>query len=93
MSFTIRLPWRRTFRDRVFTNARVHMDRDDFHRCEFRDCDLVYSGGKMVLVENKFFDARWCFKGKAANTLRLLKEINAMAPQIITETFCPRDAE
>ena len=58
----------------VFNHETITLDDEDFADCEFRDCRLVYSGGRPPSFSSCRFDGcDWKLDGAAANTLALLK--------------------
>jgi hypothetical protein len=55
-------------------NEVVRIDYGVFQNTEFRNCKLVYSGGRPpIMVQNRFIDCEWVFVGEAQNTIDLLK--------------------
>lgn len=60
----------------IFNLETVPLDGEMFADCEFRECRMVYSGGKPPVFDNCRFDAcDWRFDGAAANTLAHLKVV------------------
>ncbi len=60
----------------IFNLETVPLDDEVFTDCEFRDCRMVYSGGKPPVFDNCRFDAcDWRFDDAAARTLAHLKVI------------------
>jgi hypothetical protein len=55
-------------------NEVVRIDYGVFQNTEFRNCKLVYAGGRPpIMVANRFIDCEWVFTGEAQNTIDLLK--------------------
>lgn len=60
----------------IFNLETVPLDGEMFADCEFRECRMVYSGGKPPVFDNCRFDAcDWRLDGAAANTLAHLKVV------------------
>ncbi|MCF8506512.1 MAG: hypothetical protein K9G59_16510 [Caulobacter sp.] len=60
----------------IFNLETVPLDDEVFADCEFRECRMVYSGGKPPVFDNCRFDAcDWRFDDSAARTLAHLKVI------------------
>lgn len=59
---------------KTIENEIVRIDYGVFQNTEFRNCKLVYAGGRPpILVQNRFIDCEWVFTGEAQNTIDLLK--------------------
>ena len=57
-----------------FNHETVALDGESFSDCEFRDCRMVYSGGKPPAFSNcRFEGVEWEFDDAAAHTLAHLK--------------------
>ena len=57
-----------------YNHETVSLDGERFDGCEFRDCRLVYAGGKApVFNDCKFVDCEWRFDGAAGQTLDHLR--------------------
>jgi hypothetical protein len=74
-----------------FAGASMKLDDNDFVECTFRDCALVYAGGRPPTLDNcSFSNVRFKFEGPAENTVAFLK---AMASPksglqiVVRETF------
>ncbi len=68
-----------------FNHETVALDGEAFSDCEFRDCRMVYAGGKPPEFSNcRFEGVEWKFEGAAAATLAHLKLVWAVGgkPQI-----------
>lgn len=60
----------------IFNLETVPLDGEMFADCEFRECRMVYSGGKPPVFDNCRFDAcDWRFDDAAARTLAHLKVV------------------
>lgn len=60
----------------IFNLETVPLDGEVFADCEFRECRMVYSGGKPPVFDNCRFDAcDWRFDDAAARTLAHLKVV------------------
>jgi hypothetical protein len=60
----------------IFNLETVPLDGEMFADCEFRECRMVFSGGKPPVFDNCRFDAcDWRFEDAAANTLAHLKGV------------------
>lgn len=58
---------------KAFTDAILHVDGQGFLDCEFRRCDLIYSGGELPNFDGCTFDAcRWQLDAHAKRTLGYL---------------------
>jgi hypothetical protein len=60
----------------IFNHETVVLDGEAFADCEFRDCRMVYSGGKPPMFDSCRFDnCDWRFDDAAARTLAHLKVV------------------
>lgn len=60
----------------IFNHETVVLDGEAFADCEFRDCRMVYSGGKPPVFDGCRFDGcDWRFDDAAARTLAHLKVV------------------
>jgi len=60
----------------IFNLETVPLDGEVFADCEFRECRMVFSGGKPPVFDNCRFDAcDWRFDDAAARTLAHLKVV------------------
>lgn len=63
---------------KVFEKRAVHLDGEHFMDCEFRECDLIYSGGEVPAFSgSNFDDCRWLFADAAERTLAYVRTIRA----------------
>lgn len=59
--------------DQAFLSERVLMDGNEFRRCTFTDCQLVFRGEQpFVLDQCMIQDPEWVLDGPAANTIQFL---------------------
>ncbi|MDZ7685786.1 MAG: hypothetical protein U5O39_12910 [Gammaproteobacteria bacterium] len=59
-----------------FGDERVDLDGKSFHNCEFRNCELVFSGDRPpTFSDNRFVDCVFVLTGAATRTLYLLSNI------------------
>ena len=74
-------------------NEVVRIDYGVFQNTEFRNCKLVYAGGRPpIMVQNRFVDCEWIFMGEAQNTVDLLKGLAASGgglEQMVRRTIFP----
>ena len=60
----------------IFNLETVPLDGEMFADCEFRECRMVFSGGKPPVFDNCRFDGcDWRFDDAAARTLAHLKVV------------------
>ncbi len=69
----------------AYNHETVVLDGEEFDGCEFRDCRLVYSGGKAPKFGDcRFYDCDWRFEGAAGETLKHMKAVwNAGGKQVV----------
>jgi hypothetical protein len=48
--------------------------------CHLVDCDLFYSGGDFELLNVRFDNCRWHFRGQALKTIQLQQAIGMLKP-------------
>ena len=67
------------YRNHTFDDgAKVVLDDNSFVGCHFKNCVLVYSGGKPPILEsNEFSGFRFDFRGAAENTVIFLQAMAA----------------
>jgi hypothetical protein len=59
-----------------FNNQEVILDDNEFHHCNFEDCNLIYSGGKPPSLNGcSFSKVRWSFTGPAADTVAFMRAL------------------
>ena len=64
------------FIEQTFTNARIVLDYNEFERCTFITCTLVYNGnGGVGLVNSNIDNCQWVFEGPAGNTIQFMHGI------------------
>lgn len=53
---------------------RVELDGQEFLKCRFEECQMVYSGGPLPVLEGCVFHAcRFGFEGAADRTIHMMK--------------------
>jgi hypothetical protein len=57
---------------RRFERERVMLGSEHYQGCTFIECELVYDGRPVHLLDNDFEDCSWSFEGAAAATLDFL---------------------
>ncbi|HEV2747734.1 MAG TPA: hypothetical protein VGW34_10615 [Allosphingosinicella sp.] len=65
------------FEDRVYENVTVYLDGNEYYRCSFVDCRLVYQGGRVPVIQEGQGAIRcvFAFEGPAANTMTFVKAL------------------
>jgi hypothetical protein len=59
--------------EQTFNGETVNVDGNAFHRCQFVNCTVVYSGGEIPSMENCSLNGcRWQFADAAQRTLQFL---------------------
>jgi hypothetical protein len=56
-----------------FEKSTLPLDNMRFENCQFKDCDLFYSGGPVETVSCYFENIRWHFQGAAALTVEAMR--------------------
>jgi hypothetical protein len=72
-------------RDNKFRNATIRLDDQEFHKCVFDQCTIVYAGGPVVLKDNVFTDCKYAFEGAAARTIYFLQSMGLSASASLDE--------
>jgi hypothetical protein len=63
----------------TFDGNTIDLDGGEFIACEFRNCKLVYHGGRMPNIEScRFVDSQFARRGAAAETLGFLEMLKAI---------------
>lgn len=77
--------------DQVFEQRDVLLDGNEFIRCTFNRCRIVFRGtGSVVLGEPTFNDCGWYFNDAAGNTVAFLAMLYSWGPagrMIVEEAF------
>ena len=61
------------FEGKTFLGETISLDYNDFVKCEFRDCNLIYHGfGTVGIVDCSFYLVRWTFSDAASHTIDFL---------------------
>lgn len=80
------------FEEENFSGQTITLDFNDFVRCRFSNCSLVYHGyGPVGLNGCEFNEVNWNFSGPAANTIKFMTAIyqgaGAGGRRLIDATF------
>ena len=80
------------FEDQSFYSKDIHMDFNQFIKCKFVDCNLIYHGFGPIGMEGcSFKNIRWTFSDAAFNTVNFMASLYAGAGeggrQLIEKTF------
>jgi hypothetical protein len=63
---------------KTFVGRKVALDSRQFVSCTFRDCELIYRGGKPPSFQNCLITGNtFIFDGQAGNTLAFLQSLAA----------------
>lgn len=66
------------FEDSTFEDSPVSVDGNEYDRCTFRRCTLVYAGlGPVSMTNSKFDSCQWRFDGAAGRTIGVLRNLHA----------------
>jgi hypothetical protein len=72
-------------RENKYHNATIRIDDQEFHKCVFDHCTIVYGGGSLVLKDNEFKDCKYSFDGAAARTIYFLQTMGLSASASLDE--------
>lgn len=79
------------FNRKTFQNETVNLNNNEFDRCKFIKCELIFNGvGSVTLSHSTFTDCRWTFEGPAADTVAFMKALYSMGgggKDLIVHTF------
>lgn len=51
----------------------INLDSNEYVRCTFKRCRIVFSGtGPVSLIDNSFDECKWAFEGPAAATIQFM---------------------
>ncbi|HBX8267998.1 MULTISPECIES: hypothetical protein [Klebsiella] len=65
------------FENKTFANETIFIDAKEFIGCTFTECQIVFYGFRMPIVQGCFFDrCDWRLTGAAQETLIFLKQMN-----------------
>jgi hypothetical protein len=67
---------------RRFERERVVLGSEHYQGCTFIECELVYDGRPVHLLDNDFEDCSWSFEGAAAATLDFLAVLCRKHPEM-----------
>jgi hypothetical protein len=66
--------------EKEFTGEPIHMDFNEFIRCKFKGCTMIYHGfGPVGMVGCSFGEVKWTFVDAASNTIKFMAGIYAGA--------------
>ena len=64
------------FKKHTFTDELVNLDDNQYTKCTFDRCEIVYSGGGLPkLAENNFKDCAYTFDGAASRTISFMTNL------------------
>jgi len=80
------------FENQIYIGQEIHLDGNEYVKCKFEKCRLVYEGTASVgLVGCVFSNVAWTFSGHAANTLEFMTALyrggGEGGRQLIEQTF------
>ena len=62
-----------------FDGNTIELDGGEFVACEFKNCKLVYHGGRLPRIEScRFIDSQFALRGAAAETLEFLEILKSI---------------
>jgi hypothetical protein len=62
----------------TYTGETIDVDGQEFIKCTFQGCDMVYSGGVTPRMQNcELVDCRWGFDGAALRTIMFMTALYA----------------
>jgi hypothetical protein len=71
----------------IFENTTTALDNQEFHSCTFRNCRLVYSGGKPPVLDTcSFEDVSLIFAASAGETLNFMRAMYHRGFQNLIDT-------
>lgn len=74
------------FIDTSIKGDTVHLDGNEYHRCEFTRCRLVYSGGELPVFMNcKIDHCVFTFDGSAGRTLEYMRMLSSLSNGALVE--------
>ena len=78
-----------THKDEIFEDRQVLLDGNEYDRCKFNRCELVYSGGTPpAFTNNRIENCKWTFDGAASRTINFIASLyGGGGQQQIEETF------
>jgi hypothetical protein len=65
-----------------FEHERIVLGEERYQGCTFINCELVYDGQPVQLLDNTFADCHWSFEGAAGSTLDFLIALCRDQPEI-----------
>jgi hypothetical protein len=74
--------------DQEFEGSRVVIDGNDYERCRFRRCTIVFTGWDGVSLDDcDFTDCTWVFEDAAATTIDFLRALEQGAANADNNLF------
>jgi hypothetical protein len=62
-----------TFTNSVYSSCDEVLDGKEYHACEFQNCQLIYRGGEVPILDGcRFAGCKWRFDDSAGRTLGFL---------------------
>lgn len=75
----------------LFESSTETIDGREFKACEFRNCQLIYHGGPVKMVQCHFVNCQWIFEEAAGRTVEFLRSMlgGGMGPrgQVMAEAI------
>ena len=68
------------YENKTLTKAVFVVEECCIINCHLIDCDLFYSGGDFELLNVRFENSRWHFRGQALKTIQLQQTIGMLQP-------------
>jgi hypothetical protein len=62
----------------TLTKAALVLEESFFINCVLIDCDLFYSGGDVEMINTRFENCRWHFRGAALKTVQTLQQFGML---------------
>lgn len=76
------------FEDRDFQGEKIQLDGNEFYRCRFSQCTLIYAALQLPLLKScSFADCTWSYTGAAAKTLQFLSALHREFRELVEQTF------
>lgn len=77
------------FENQTFLNQSLVIDGNEYDRCKFIGCNIVFTGVQDVsLTHNSFDHCRWSLDGPAARTIQYMAALYAGgARELVEATF------
>ena len=74
-------------KNKKIRNTSISLDGGTFEKCDFDNCELVFSGYLPVHLSNCVFGSgiKWSFAGPAGNTIQFMRAIYAQGATVLVE--------